>query len=104
MVDIQSRQVVKEYKEANDSISFKSELGLEDYMGLKDDVNRIITALSELSESVSSLSPLSGTGSPEGVVTSNLSQVYYDLTNAPTNVTMYFNENVGVDTGWLQVV
>ena len=41
--------------------------------------------------------PELGTGSPEGVVTSTLSQMYID-TAGPTQ---YYNPNVGVDTGWV---
>jgi hypothetical protein len=41
----------------------------------------------------------SGTGNPNGVVTSNLSQRYVDTA---TN-TQYFNPNIGVNTGWVAV-
>lgn len=45
-------------------------------------------------------SPQFGTGSPEGVVTSNNNQTYFDL-SVPE---MWVNPTIGVNTGWVQVV
>ena len=98
---ISTRQVITEYTEANQSISFKNENGIEDYMALKGDVVKILTILNN---DASTFTPQFGTGSPESVVTSNYNRTYFDTTNSPTSVTMYVNETVGVDTGWVPVV
>ena len=48
---------------------------------------------------ISSLIPLSGTGSPEGLITANLNGYFVD-TVAPQN---YYNPVPGANTGWLAV-
>lgn len=45
-------------------------------------------------------SPQFGIGSPEGVVTSNRNQTYFD-TAVPS---MWVNPTIGVNTGWVQIV
>lgn len=45
-------------------------------------------------------SPQFGAGSPEGVVTSNRNQTYFDL-SVPE---MWVNPAIGVNTGWVQIV
>ena len=50
---------------------------------------------------ISDLTMLTGTGTPEGSVTSNLLQLYIDNTAAAE--TLYFNPQVGVNTGWIAV-
>lgn len=46
-------------------------------------------------------SPQFGSGSPEGVVTANRNQTYYDLTGTPE---LWVNPTIGANTGWVQVV
>ena len=46
-------------------------------------------------------SPQFGTGSPEGVVTANRNQTYYDLSGTPQH---WVNPIIGANTGWVQVV
>ena len=50
---------------------------------------------------ISDLVPIVGAGSPEGVVTSNQSLQFIDNTAAAE--TLYFNTQVGVNTGWIAV-
>ena len=45
-------------------------------------------------------SPQFGTGSPEGVVTANRNQTYFD-TSVPA---MWVNPAIGASTGWVQIV
>ncbi len=45
--------------------------------------------------------PIIGTGSPEGVVTSNFSKQYIDTSTSPA--TQYFNETLSSNTGWIQL-
>jgi hypothetical protein len=86
-----SRQTIKDYTEARDSISFKNDNGLEDYMAMKEDIDQFLTFIAE-----GMFSPQFGQGSPEGVVTSNLSKQYIDT---DTN-TVYYNLESSVNTGW----
>ncbi len=88
-----SRQTIESYEEARDSIKFINENGVEDYMAMKDDINSVLTLIGE-----GMFSPKFGEGSPEGVVTSNLSKQYIDTLTDP--VTVYFNLNSSVNTGW----
>lgn len=88
-----SRQTIKSYSEARESINFKNDNGVEDYMAMKDDIDSVLAMLGE-----GIFSPQFGTGSPEGVVISNLSKQYVDTDTSP--VTVYFNENSSTNTGW----
>ena len=45
-------------------------------------------------------SPQFGSGSPEGVVTANRNQTYFD-TSVPS---MWVNSTIGASTGWVQIV
>jgi hypothetical protein len=99
MTVIKSNQVVTEYQEAESLISFKGVNGVEDYMGLKSDINSLLTLINS-----ETFTPQFGIGNPESVVTSNYSKTYFDTTSSPTSVTMYVNENVNVNTGWVPVV
>ena len=95
---IESRQVIFDYQDANNSISFKNENGVEDYMALKADVATLINLINN-----GEYEPQFGVGSPEGVVTSNSNRTYYDTTLAPASVIMYVNQTVGVNTDWIGV-
>ena len=95
---IESRQIILEYDDARQNISFKNENGVEDYMALKDDVAELINLIN-----IGEYEPQFGVGSPEGVVTSNSNRTYYDTTLAPASVIMYINQTVGSDTGWIGV-
>ena len=95
---IESRQIIFDYQDASNNISFKNENGVEDYMALKADVATLINLINN-----GEYEPQFGTGSPEGVVTSNSNRTYYDTTLAPASVIMYTNQTVGVKTGWIGV-
>ncbi len=88
-----SRQTIKSYSEARESIKFLNESGIEDYMAIKDDIDGVLSLIAE-----EMFSPKFGEGSPEGVVTSNLSKQYIDTATDPA--TVYFNLNSSVNTGW----
>ncbi len=88
-----SRQILLNHKDIRQAVK-STEQFVEDYSAIKEDLESVTVGFK----------PLFGAGSPEGVVTSNRSQVYFDTTNTPTNVTMYVNETVGVNTNWVQVV
>ena len=96
---IESRQLITEYSDARLNISFKTDDGVEDYMALKADVTSLIELINN-----GDYEPQFGTGSPEGVVTSNFNRTYYDTTLSPVSVTMWTNQVTGVDTGWVPVV
>lgn len=90
----ETRQTVIDYSEARDAYKIPTENGLEDFMAMKSDIifHRVF---------INNWSPQFGTGSPEGVVTCNNSQVYYDTSVTP--VIMYINQTIGADTGWQEV-
>lgn len=83
-----SRQTIKSYAAVNGKLA--PEL-VEDYMGLKADVDALIEGIS----------PQFGEGSPEGVVTSNLSKTYYDVTGGVA--VMYVNPAESTSAGWIEV-
>lgn len=92
-----TRQVLQSYLQIRQALPSAKEDFVRDYSAIKED-------LSKAEKNISDLSPLFGVGSPEGVVVANLSKTYIDTTNSPANVTMWVNETVGADTGWLMVV
>ena len=89
---IKSRQVIESYADCKAQHAGWTDQAVEDYQALKDDINRLLKALNN-----GDLSPQSGTGSPEGVVTANYSLLYVD-TSVPT---LYFNSTFGENTGWV---
>lgn len=92
MTDIISRQTIIDYGDAVSEHSDWSVMATEDYMGLKEDVTRLIQFINN-----GDFSPQSGSGSPEGSVEANYSKLYVD-----TDVNqLYFNESVGASTGWV---
>lgn len=98
---IESRQTVLEYGEVPQAYNMSSEYGIDDLMALKEDIAALISLVND---SNSTFTPQFGTGSPEGLVTSNFNRTYYDTTLSPVSVTLYVNQNVGVNTGWVIVV
>lgn len=85
---INTQQTIRDYASAREAIQFKNEIGVEDYMQLKSDVFALIASV-----------VLTGSGSPEGVATSNNSLLYVDV-DVPT---LYANTVVGVNTGWTAI-
>ena len=69
---------------------------------LIDDYDAKGISIKDIQDNINSLSPMSGEGSPEGNVSSNRSQTYYDISGSG-NITKYFNPSVGVSTGWRQI-
>ena len=72
---------------------------LEDYFQLKRDNANLSTALAQLIGLIEDgeFSPLSGSGSPEGVYAANYSGLYIDI-SAPA---LYYNGTNGASTGWV---
>jgi len=89
---IETLQTIQDYQAAAEAHPKWSENAIEDYQGLKDDVNRILDTINN-----GGLSPQSGTGSPEGIVFANFSLLYVD-TAVPT---LYFNPIFNAQTGWV---
>lgn len=100
-IDPIGQQEIVAYSEARESISFKLESGVNDYMAIKAKLTETIVRLNEVINIVNDSAPLFGTGSPEGVVQANSSQQYYDTSVAP--VIMYINQTIGANTGWQEV-
>lgn len=71
-----------------------SESGADDYLAKGADIIKAFNALNELSNAIA---PIFSTGSPEGVVKSNYSQLYIDTASN----TWYSNPNLGANTGWV---
>ena len=88
-----SRQVLKSFSEIAQAVPQATDSFVEDYDALKEDVEAI----------ANSFKPLSGVGSPVGVVISNNSKTYYDTTLSPVSVTAWFSDTIGVDTDWVIV-
>jgi len=89
---INSNQTIEDWGECNKEHPSWSENSVEDYMEIKADILNFINLINN-----GALSPQFGTGSPEGVVTSNYSLKYID-TAIPTE---YYNPTFGSDTGWV---
>ena len=99
-----TRQVLRSYADIAQALPAAKEQFIEDYDAVKEDLTSAQESIQKLSDSLAALSPLFDAGLPESVVTSNSSQVYFDTTNSPTSVTMWFNDTIGVNTGWVQIV
>lgn len=100
-MNIESRQTIVEYAEAAEVYKLNSEYGTDDLMAMKADIRNLIALINDTN---STFTPQFGTGSPNSVVTSNYNRTYFDTTLSPVSVTMFVNENVGVNTGWVQVL
>lgn len=71
----------------------------EDYFQLKRDYQNLVNAVTALLTAINGgeFSPLSGSGSPEGVIAANYSLLYID-----TDVNqLHYNPNYGEATGWI---
>ena len=90
---INSKQTIFSYNEVDEFFTFDI---ARDYMGLKQDLNDLLRIINN-----NELSPQFGSGSPEGVVTSNLNKTYFDTSGA--DAVMYINESTNTNTGWQQV-
>lgn len=63
--------------------------------------DRFAAWASLVTENINKLIPLSGTGSPEGVVVGFISQIYFD-TDASAGTGLYHKEaDDGLNTGWV---
>jgi|GEM_PF-3618701 hypothetical protein len=98
-----SLQTLKGYRDVSANLPGATEKFVQDYSSLKEDLSGAERAINSLLETIESFKPLYGDQTPEGNITSNDSLVYFDTTNSPTSVTMYFNNEVGVKTGWVQI-
>lgn len=87
-------QTLLDYASIREEIPTLTDIGVDDYAGKGRDIARLIRAVNNLA---SQTSPIFGTGSPEGVVTSTISQLYIDTA---TN-DWYSNPTLGVNTGWV---
>tara|TARA_R110000744_G_scaffold332992_2_gene438371 strand:+ start:991 stop:1272 length:282 start_codon:yes stop_codon:yes gene_type:complete len=92
-----SRQILKTYQSIKQNVGDSTDRFVQDYSAVKNNLDDALKL-------IESMKTLSGPQTPEGNVTSNLSQIFIDTTGAPTSVTMYFNESVGANTGWVVVV
>lgn len=98
-----SRQTLRSYNDIESSLKGASNKFVRDYSALKDELTAAQKSITGLLDSIESLKPLFDSQAPEGNITSNDSMVYFDVTNSPTSVDMYFNDTVGSDTGWVIV-
>ena len=98
-----TRQTLRAYRDIAASLPKATNKFVADYSAVKEDINKNEKNVVIIFDTIKDLVPLFGVGSPEGVTAANLSQIYFDTTNTPTTVTMYTNENVGSNTGWVVV-
>lgn len=98
-----SNQLLNNYNDIGKALPSASERFIKDYSALKTQLQSAQLSITGLIESMESLKPLFDAQTPEGNITSNDTLVFFDTTNAPANVTMYFNDTVGVNTGWVIV-
>lgn len=99
MARIQTNQSELDYSDIRATYNFKSEKAVGDFAFLKTDILTIIGMINN-----DEFTPLQGTGSPEGVVTSNSSLQYIDTALSPVSVTMYANSQTNSKTGWIPVI
>jgi len=72
-----------------------SQNAIEDYQGKGQDIDTVVDLINN-----GDLSPLSGSGSPEAIVTANYSLMYIDTAALPTP-TLFFNPVFEAKTGWI---
>ena len=92
---ILSLQTILDFQTCSDDHPKWSVNAIEDYQGKGQDINTILSLLNN-----GELSPLSGEGSPEGLIEANYSLTYID-TLVPAS---YFNPELGSDTGWVLLI
>lgn len=83
----------------NDISSAPKGIKDEDYFQLKRDYENLVNSVSAVLVAINGgeFSPLSGAGSPEGVIAANYSQLYID-----TDVNqLHYNPTYGESTGWI---
>ena len=97
------RQTLVNYNDIGSALPGATQKFIQDYSALKDELSSTQKAITGLLESFESLKPLFGAQAPEGNVTSNATLTYFDTTNSPVSVDLYFNETVGSDIGWVLV-
>ena len=90
-------QLLRGYQDIKRNVGNSTDKFVQDYSAVKEN---LAAALKLIEDSKT----LSGAQNPEGNITANLSQTFIDTTASPVSVTMYFNANVGSDTGWVVVV
>ncbi len=98
-----SRQTLRTYNDIGAALPSAKQKFIQDYSALKDELLAAQRSIAGLLESFESLKPLFGNQTPEGNVTSNDTLTYFDTTNSPVSVDLYFNDTIGVDTGWVIV-
>ena len=94
LVSTRTLQTLFDYGMIKANVPDITEVAADDYSAKGRDILNLIGAVNKLANETA---PLFGTGSPEGLVTSTISQLYID-TN--TN-TWYSNPALGVNTGWV---
>jgi len=92
---ISSLQTILDFQTCSDEHQKWSQNAIEDYQGKANDINTIVTLINN-----GGLSPLSGEGSPEGVIEANYTLMYID-TLVPAS---YFNPEFGAITGWVLLI
>ena len=90
-------QVLRSYPDIKQNVGNATGKFVQDYSAVKENLAEALRLIEESKT-------LFGAQTPEGNVTANLSQTFIDTTASPVSVTMYFNENVGSNTGWVVVV
>ncbi len=98
-----SRQTLRSYSDIATSLPGAQQRFIQDYSALKDDLLSAQRSIAGLLEAFESLKPLFGAQTPEGNVTSNDTLTYFDTTNSPVSVDLYFNDTIGSNTGWVIV-
>lgn len=99
-----SRQLLRSYRQIKHEVGNSTDKFVQDYSAVKEDLTAALKLITTLTESIDNSKPLFGAQNPEGNVTANLSQTFTDTTASPASVTMYFNDTVGSDTGWVVIV
>lgn len=99
MSQINSRQTVLEYSDIRTLYKFNNDNAIEDFAALKADISEILRQIN-----INEFTPLEGSGNPEGVIISNSSKTYVDTDLSPVSVTMYYNNTINSNTGWVPVV
>ncbi len=92
---ILSLQTILDFQTCVDEHQDWTQNAIEDYQGKGQDINTVVSLINN-----GGLSPLSGEGSPEGVIEANYSLTYID-TLVPAS---YFNPEFGEITGWVLLI
>ncbi len=90
---IKTLQTIEDFQSAKETHPGWSENAIEDYQGLKLDVDRLLAAVND-----GRLSPQTGTVTPEGTVFANYSGFYIDTADSNK---LYFNPTFNAQTGWV---